>query len=205
MSISEITAHRRVSEADVFISHLEHDYSKIPDVIQLSRYVENVVTYIAGYVVRSVEKEIHCDVCKSALLVVDDSISATKFALLNTKNRGGLKKASQDLIIVCEATEKFVRHTMSVNDGALPKGNDIVLNAYQYVVPHVNDKKAFECLHDHMFDCDVVDNHVHVLVKQVTKCYLNIRMYHLGKQHTSLISGTKVRKELSKLILFKHQ
>jgi hypothetical protein len=205
VTISEVTAHRRLSEAEVFSSHLEHDYSKIPDFIQLSRYLENVVTYIAGYVVKSVEKETHCDVCKSALLAVNDIISPTKFALLNTKNRGGLKKASQDVIVVCEATEKFVRHTMSMNDGALPKGNNIVLSAYHYVVQNVSDKKAFACLHDHMFDCDIDDNHVHLLVKQITKCYLNIRMYHLGKQHTSLISGTKIRKELSKLILFKHQ
>lgn len=35
--------------------------------------------------------------------------------------------------------------------------------------------------------------------------YAKIRFYQLGKKYTEEITGVKVRKELSKLVLFKHQ
>eukprot|EP00794_Sanderia_malayensis_P017132 gene17132-18850_t len=57
----------------------------------------------------------------------------------------------------------------------------------------------------HMLECTVEDNHTFGLVKTVTKCYCKIRLHHLAKEQTAKQSGTKVRKKLSKLILFKHQ
>ncbi len=125
MQKTEVKSSKQTSATEIFILHFEHDYSKIPNVIQLSCYEENVLTYISGYFVESVETETHCDVCKCALLAADD-ISPTKFALLNMKNRCGLKKASQAVIAVSEVTGKFVKHTISIHDGALPKGNNIV-------------------------------------------------------------------------------
>ena len=94
---------------------------------------------------------------------------------------------------------------MNMCDSKLPKGNNIILEAYQYVLQSVNDRNVFSCLHDHMFDPSTECNHVHLLVRHICKCYFKIRMYHIGKQQTALISGHKIRKELSKLILFKHQ
>ena len=41
--------------------------------------------------------------------------------------------------------------------------------------------------------------------KQVAKCYCKIRLHHIAKQTTQAESGLSVRKELSKLVLFKHQ
>ncbi len=43
------------------------------------------------------------------------------------------------------------------------------------------------------------------LLVQVAKCYCEIRLHHLGKQTTQAESGLLVRKELNKLVLFKHQ
>ena len=54
-----------------------------------------------------IAKEIRCETCLRALLADDDD-NAKNYALLNLKNRGGLKKASQHVIAVCDATEKFV-------------------------------------------------------------------------------------------------
>jgi hypothetical protein len=49
------------------------------------------------------------------------------------------------------------------------------------------------------------DNRIFQLVKQVAKCYCEIRLHHLGKQATQAESGLLVRKELNKLVLFKYQ
>ena len=43
------------------------------------------------------------------------------------------------------------------------------------------------------------------LIKCCSQCYIKIRMYHLGKQHTDALQVEKIRKRLSKLVLLKHQ
>ncbi len=56
-----------------------------------------------------------------------------------------------------------------------------------------------------MFDSAVDDNHVYQLVKLIVKSFSKIRLFHLGKEATQKVSADKVRKRLSKLVLFKHQ
>ena len=63
----------------------------------------------------------------------------------------------------------------------------------------------FRDLDDHMVDTAVNDNHVFALVKLVVKGYCKVRFYHLGKEYSQQLTGDKVRKKLSKLVLFKHQ
>lgn len=49
----------------------DHDYYDIPNIINLSDYIENVVAYIAGFVVRMVQKIIKCNICCAALLSIE--------------------------------------------------------------------------------------------------------------------------------------
>ena len=56
-----------------------------------------------------------------------------------------------------------------------------------------------------MIDTSATDNRIFQLVKQVAKCYCELRLHDLGKQTTQAESGLLVRKELNKLVLFKHQ
>ena len=74
------------------------------------------------------------------------------------------------------------------------------------VLHDIGNTDVFGSLHDHMFDCSIGDNHIFNLIKRVSKKYARIRMFHLGKEFKAHhIEKTKVRKTLSKLILFKHQ
>ena len=63
----------------------------------------------------------------------------------------------------------------------------------------------FSELNLHMMEMALTDNHVFQLVKTITKNYCKVRMYHLGRQYTDKVTGEKVRKKLTKLILFKNQ
>ena len=62
----------------------------------------------------------------------------------------------------------------------------------------------FEDTEDHMFDTGIEDNHIRRLVKLVCQCYTKVRLYQLDKDFTQEITGSKIRKNLSKLILFNH-
>ena len=66
-------------------------------------------------------------------------------------------------------------------------------------------KDIFSCLDNHMFDTVVEDNHVHKLIKLISQCYCNIRLHHMSKSVNEDAVGTKVRRELSRLIVLKHQ
>ena len=59
--------------------------------------------------------------------------------------------------------------------------------------------------HDCMFDSSPESNRVFSLIKVVCHCYVKIRMNAIAKKYTKNKIGTKIRKQLTKLVLFKHQ
>ena len=65
--------------------------------------------------------------------------------------------------------------------------------------------QGVQTLEDHLKDMEPDNNHVYRLIKAVTHAYIKIRMHHLAKQHNAQITGKVVRKQVIKLILFKHQ
>ncbi|KAG5863221.1 hypothetical protein JTB14_028160 [Gonioctena quinquepunctata] len=69
---------------------------------------ENVVTYISGYVVRSITKQIKCTVCLDSLEESNYNALDLQFMLLHRKDRGGLIKPSKDVIQICMYTEKKI-------------------------------------------------------------------------------------------------
>jgi hypothetical protein len=74
----------------------------------ISNFKECVIVYIAGYVVKMVQKKISCSVCVSALVCSRlEAEEKPSFALLNRKRWGNLTDASSDLILVCIETERI--------------------------------------------------------------------------------------------------
>ena len=63
----------------------------------------------------------------------------------------------------------------------------------------------FEQLMSHELDTEADNNHAVHLIRRVIKEYVKIRNYHWGKKYTAGVGGAKIRKQLSKLILFKNQ
>ena len=73
------------------------------------------------------------------------------------------------------------------------------------VLSNINKTNIFPELDEHMLDTTVDNNHTFILVKITSKCYSKVRFYHLGKSITEQQSENKVRKRLTKLVLFNHQ
>jgi hypothetical protein len=182
--------------------NMDHDYSDTPNVIQLGCYVENSVTYIAGYVARNLSKRLDCEMCKAALVGNEDS--QRHFLLLTTKDRGGLVKPSASTITICNEAERCFRRVQSEKP---PNCRGFAEALTMAVMQETMSERAavFADLHDHMFDTEPENNHVVQLVKHVAREYVKIRLYHWGKEYTAMFTGNKIRKQLSKLILFKHQ
>ena len=93
---------------------------------------------------------------------------------------------------------------LSSTGGKLPQCNGLD-TAIQTAVLHNVSTNVFNAPEEHMFECSIEDNHVYNLIKRVAKCYAKIRFHHLGDLISSKECGRKIRKKLSKLVLFKNQ
>lgn len=78
---------------------------------------------------------------------------------------------------------------------------DLVLQ----VLESLQHKELFAELHSHMFDNSPLENHYVHLLRSVAEYYLNVRLYHVGKQTTQSFHSRQVRQMFTKLTQFKGQ
>ena len=180
----------------------DHDYCDVPNVMELSEFKTSAISYIAGYVVRMVEKKIHCLKCLAVLTTAKEKIPDL---FVVWKSNGGLKLPSPGLLKICEETEKCVMRMLNMNQGGLPHSTGLPEAIASTVLQICVERGVFSTLKQHMFETTVVNNHVFILIKCCSKCYVTIRMHHLGKQRNAKMHERLVRKEYSKLTLFKGQ
>ena len=180
----------------------DHDYSDTPNMALLSEYKEAAISYIAGYVAKMVKKLNACMTCCDALGSISGN-PPTNF--MKMKDRGGLFKASASTILICNETERRFQRMLATTKGNLPVQKGIPDAIALSVLQDLDISKVFRELDDHMLECSVGDSHVFALISGIIKCYCNIRFHHLGKSKNQEASGPKIRKKLSKLVLFKHQ
>ena len=180
----------------------DHDYSDTPNMALLSEYKEAAISYIAGYVVKMVKKLNACMTCCDAIGSISGN-PPTNF--MKMKDRGGLFKASASTILICNETERRFQRMLATTKGNLPVQKGIPDAIALSVLQDLDISKVFRELDDHMLECSVGDSHVFALISGIIKCYCKIRFHHLGKSKNQEASGPKIRKKLSKLVLFKHQ
>ena len=181
---------------------IDHDYCDVSNAIKLSEYKEEAISYIAGFVAKMVKKQIVCPTCTGALTVPKEG---AKMSFVVWKNNGGLTIPSSSLLKICHETEKCLIRMLNTTSGKLPQCSGIVNAIATAVLSTCIGSDIFETLDEHMYDCTATNNHIASLVKCCSQCYSKIRMHHLAKVHTAKLQGKKVRKQLSKLILFSHQ
>lgn len=149
-----------------------------------------------------------CMPCEGALIdssAVSHNVQSSGLSLVHFKNRGGLIIPSTCVVSICIETEKCVQRELKINAKALPKWNTLVGTIVKNILIFATHKNLFPTLYSHMFDSTPTTNHIFNLTRCCAESYLKIRMHHSGKLYTEKITGQKVRKQFSKLILFKHQ
>ena len=181
----------------------DHDYADVPNMTVLSPFKEAVVEYIAGYVVKSVEKTTVCTECKVALRAPEEPcMESPTPSLVRCKDRGGVVKPSKCVIKTCSETEKcFQRMAKTVAVPSHPKIMQAIVSSVLLAV----SGHTFNSLAEHMFDTEPINNHVILLQKCIILFYCKIRIYHIIKSHNINSTDRKVRKTYSKLVLFNHQ
>ncbi|KAG1655031.1 DNA transposase THAP9 [Nymphon striatum] len=202
ISISEASIIRKynLTERQTPVN-FDHVYF-MPNISKLSEYKKAAISYIAGYVAGMVEKKILCSKCCKALGSKNHAPTSSFLAL---KDRGGLLKPTESVVVVCEETEKRFERMMATTKGKLPRIKGIPGAISLSVLQDMNMSKVFTELNNHMLETAVTDNHLFSLIKNISQAYCKIKLFHMGKETTDKLSETKIRKKLCKLVLFKHQ
>lgn len=159
-------------------------------VYQHSKYLDDVVAYISGFLVYIITKTILCTLCAGAL-----EINNTYFPLIERKNRGGLIKPHPDVIEICKIAERVLRGYAKIEETNVV--NKITIESTR----KINISKYFSSLDNHSFDQEPLNNHILQLIKQILNIYITL---HYINSTTNAIDQ-KIRSFYTKLILFKHQ
>ena len=189
-------------EVNYETSNDDDDLSSAPHMTPLSEFKTAAISYIAGYVVQMVKKKITCPTCCEVLSSAQWQPECTFIAL---KDRGKLIKPTASVLKICLETERCFQRMLNSTGGKLPQSKGLPDAIVSTVLSNINKANTFPELDEHMLDTTVDDNHVFTLVKTISRCYSRVRFYHLGKSITEQQSDNKVRKRLTKLVLFNHQ
>ena len=178
------------------------DYIYIPSNSHLSKCSSDIVAYIAGFVVFTLKKSLHCEICIDALTLSNASDS---HSLIKLKTKGNLIYPSDDVIDICVMCEKKMREIMSCTKSL---GKAIFHKLVISVLESFKDKQIFTKFTDHMYDSEPLENHIHLLTKAVAEKYLHVRYNYAGKQLTAKLQSqvkVKSRQIYTKLIQFSGQ
>lgn len=169
---------------------------------------ENIVHYVAGFVVTKLRKQLKCQTCLTALDERCHPLGSHNYSRVDTKtlllikDNGGLCYPSPSVVKLCSLTENVIRQLGTIKGSA----KNIHLKIECLVLRQLITRDIFPTLTQHMFDDELgCQHHLNVLTKKIIKIYLNIRLRKISKDINDQMKKDAVRKKLTKLILFQGQ
>jgi hypothetical protein len=189
--INEETANKWInSDTDLFLNSLQNN---------LSEFKVNVLNHIAGYIQKQLQAKeqcVYCSIFLSNMKIVRGGI------LLNRKNRGGLTLPSDEFEKIVKISETLFSRLLIQEGGNPFKIKNIVqvisLKA-STLIQELYPTLLIE-LDDHV---EIMGSHRILMIKKIVGCYVAMRVKHFCRQFN--MQSLKVRVQLSKLVLFKHQ
>lgn len=157
-----------------------------------SAYIDDVISYVAGFIVKSIQSKITCNTC-SQMLICESTMSP----LQKIKSRGKLINASQDVIKLCKIAETSFRCY------------DVFKN-YRKSIIQILIQDALSIIPDnlflndvHMFHQGILGDHRHQIIKYILYKYFTLRLHHECDTLKNTIH--RIRHKHTKLVLFKNQ
>lgn len=132
----------------VIFSAQDHDYCA--SMFQLTPYVNDVVRYISGFVVKKVGPKVKCNVCQYHLFG-----QHSNSLLYDTKKRGKLLIASDSVETICLKLEGIIRQYQNVLYCKEKVTEFLTLKLFQ----NVSNVFDSETMNDHIYSQEVIDNH----------------------------------------------
>ncbi|KAF1491475.1 DNA transposase THAP9, partial [Pygoscelis antarcticus] len=156
------------------------------------------VTCTAGFVAEQLASDLQCEACLASLFESDESRLRCG-SVLYIKKLGGVSLPSASVYHITSISEQVLNRYGKVGVG---NRNTKLwhLSLEQKVFQELlGESLLFPTLTNHLFDGELcVNNHYTILVKEITRCYLNIRTnhakhlnlnYHCGKHRLKRLKG----------------
>lgn len=120
--------------------------------------------------------------------------------LIIQKSRGGLIIPASDVITICHTTELLYRQVL--NDIAEMGEHDFSQNLALSVFSRLSQNNLFNQLYTHSFDSE--KNHISILIKTISLCFIRIRNFHETKKINTNMIGKNKRKLLTRLAILQN-
>ena len=177
---------------------------------------DNILYYIAGYIVQSLLAKVSCETCKGELLLDPTDAHASQLSMgplcakfTAFKQRGRLVFPSTVVFNIVRVTELvFHRHVVGAGT-SVPNEKNTDLKIQSIVFEQMGTK-VFSTNPAHFFDHKLGEerDHTSSLLKLVISKYLHLRLTTYSKKFNELIvhvNKPSLRHTLTKTILFKNQ
>lgn len=128
------------------------------------------------------------------------NLQDNRINLILQKNRGGLITPASDVITICQMTELLYRRLKC--DILKFSQHNFAQNVAVAVFSRLIDKRLFKELDSHIFDSE--ENHITILIKTISLCFIRIRNFHEVKQINVEMIGKNKRKVLTRLAIFQN-
>lgn len=150
-----------------------------------------------------------CDLCESALITNDKEYMnfCEDFCMLLDKDRGGLCKPSEDLVVECKIAERTIRQEQC--RGVLKLNGEklgIIIRR------ECLNRKLFYNLHTEYFSSSLrlatlsihCSQKIH-LINEISKLYSKVRLHCIAKTHSFHAKSLSKRHKLRKIVHFRNE
>ncbi|KAM9028313.1 DNA transposase THAP9 isoform 2-T2 [Ara ararauna] len=143
----------------------------------LSLHVQSI-TCTAGFIAEQLASDLQCEVCVASLFESDESRLRCK-SVLYIKKLGGMSLPSASVYHITSISEQVLNWYGKVGDSN--KNTKLWhLSLEQKIFQELlGESPLFPTLTDHSFHGEVcINNHYTILVKEIMRCYLNVKTNH---------------------------
>lgn len=159
---------------------------------QLTEFCDQVITYISGYVVRAIQKQIKCDECKNALVLQKPENDRT-YELVTFKDKGGLVYPTKDVIQICKVAELEIRNIINKSQKLNIRPSVSKPLMINKILRAFVNSNIFNSIAIHQFDQYPTENHLVNLTKVVASTYMDVRFHYLTKYIKPTLTKTIVQ------------
>lgn len=179
------------------------EYNEIDEIVELkndlsddllSEYINDVVSYISGFVERVIYNKIKCEECIKAF----EKEEKIQNNFITFKDRGGLVSPRKTLYKICLLAEREVRSYTNLSE----------VNYFKKLVLKVMRKALNENFFNELSihqSSNCIDDHRYLLIRLITEQYCKIRLNHECLKKNAILQKNTFRKINTKLVHFRNQ
>ncbi|XP_068043788.1 DNA transposase THAP9 [Anomalospiza imberbis] len=160
------------------------------------------LTCTAGWVAEQLALDLQCEACFASLFEADESRLRWR-SVLYIKKLGGMSLPSASVHHITSISEQVLKRYGKV--GGANKNTKLWLLCLEQKVFQelLGESPLFPTLTNHLFEGELsINNHYTVLVKEITRCYLNIRTHPAQRLNLKYPCGRHKLKRLNGKHLF---